>query len=186
MRELRHATGYAAVFVAALSGVPLAARPLASPVVLCEIVGDSPTDPATGAARLIAGATAIVRARVIETGDRAKSNVRLETLEVLKAPASVTFPASLTVHGVIVANDDYNPGSVPYAQVRRAGLRGTCVAEEYRAGAEYLLLLTHTSQNEWTPYWAPLMPTNEQIQGSDDPWMIWVRERISAARRGSS
>jgi hypothetical protein len=71
--------------------------------------------------------------------------------------------------------DDFNPAPVPYPAVRPAGQRGSCFAEEYRRGGEFLLLLKRTA-GHLTPYWAALAPTNEQIRGADDRWVRWVRE----------
>ena len=81
---------------------------------------------------------------------------------------------SLVMPGVLVQYDNYNAGTVPYRIVRSAGQRGDCYAHEYRRGAEYLFLLRSTPAGP-SQYWAPLAPVNEQIRGSDDPWLKWVR-----------
>lgn len=63
----------------------------------------------------------------------------------------------------------------PYEQIDCVGRVpgcGSCFAQRYREGAEYLLLLRGGS-----PYWAPLAPTNEEISGPGDPWLAWVRAR---------
>ena len=53
------------------------------------------------------------------------------------------------------------------------------------AGAEYLLLLrrgelpAYAQPNQLTPYWTPLMPTNEQLfGGARDAWFVWVRHEL--------
>ncbi|MFL5607097.1 MAG: phosphatase PAP2 family protein, partial [Gemmatimonadaceae bacterium] len=80
---------------------------------------------------------------------------------------------------------------VPYTMVRMAGQRGDCYARQYRRGAEYLLLLRHVDAKTLTPYWIPLAPLNEQVRGSDDAWVTWVRARargeaLPGAARDSS
>jgi hypothetical protein len=67
-----------------------------------------------------------------------------------------------------------------------------CFAETYCAGAFYILLLKRTSDvahrallssaPAFTPYWEALAPTNEQVQGPDDRWSKWVRQRAQSAR----
>jgi len=29
-----------------------------------------------------------------------------------------------------------------------------------------------------TPYWTPLSPTNEEVSGLDDPWVVWVKRQL--------
>lgn len=176
------------MFIAVLSIFGLAA-PIrgAPPVVRCEIEVDraAPAPRVEPIRHLVADAAAIVRVRVVAPADSAAATreVRVTVLEDLKSPTAQRVPRTFAVRGALVARDDYNPLPVPYAQVRRAGLRGTCFAEEYRAGAEYLLLLAQPTPGQWTPYWAPLMPTTEQIHGADDAWVAWVRAQLAAVKR---
>jgi len=101
------------------------------------------------------------------------SFVRFRTTEVLRGP----FPhAEFTFTGYFVDEDGFNTLSVPYQLVRRAG--GSCHAEHYRQGAEYLFLLKG-DREYLSPYWFPLGPTNEQIRGDDDAWLKWVREQLA-------
>jgi hypothetical protein len=69
-------------------------------------------------------------------------------------------------------NHQFQP--TPPARLNSNGLamttEGNCYALTYRSGAQYLLLI-----KAGTPYWAPLAPTNEQVQGEDDAWVSWVR-----------
>jgi hypothetical protein len=44
------------------------------------------------------------------------------------------------------------------------------------------LMLVEEGPGILTPYWAPLLPTNEQLHGPDDPWLAWVRTRVAADR----
>jgi hypothetical protein len=39
----------------------------------------------------------------------------------------------------------------------------------------------YAQPNGLTPYWMPLRPTNEQVFGSDDPWVRWVVETIKGS-----
>jgi hypothetical protein len=75
-----------------------------------------------------------------------------------------------------VDSDDFNDRPVPYDWVRSSGTSGSCFAFDYREGAEYLLFLRSIG-GVLTPYWAPLAPTNEQVTGPEDPWVIWTRNR---------
>jgi hypothetical protein len=90
---------------------------------------------------------------------------------------------TLVLSGILVENDDFNSGPVPYTTVRRAGQRGDCFAEDYRVGAEYLFILREFQPGALTPYWKPLAPLNEQLRGPDDPWLLWVRKQVSASGR---
>ena len=92
--------------------------------------------------------------------------------------------AAVRVPGYLVDRDDFNPGPVPYRSMR-GGHIGNCHSTNYRAGAEYVFFLFNSASPwgpELTPYWAALAPTHEQIQDSDDLWLLWVREEI--ARQG--
>jgi hypothetical protein len=115
-------------------------------------------------------ATVIVRARALAT-PTSDTHVRFESLEHIRGPDSLTL---LNLRGTLVPRDDFNGGTVPYQMVRSAGQRGDCYAQEYRAGAEYLLLLEPRADG-LTPNWKPLAPFNEQLRGVEDPWLLWVR-----------
>jgi hypothetical protein len=91
--------------------------------------------------------------------------------------------SALRAYGYFVDADDFNPQPVPYRMVRRAGTHGNCYAHEYRRGAEYVLILRNVGASGLTPYWMPLGPSNEQIRGDDDPWLLWVRERAQSRAR---
>lgn len=136
------------------------------------------------ARRAASEADAVVRARAARAdslpfrpGGPLEPVVVLEVLDVLDGDS---VPPTLAVHGRLSEADDFNRAPVPYGAVRPTGLRGSCFAEEYRRGGEFLLLLKRNARG-LTPYWAALAPTNEQIRGADDPWVSWVRE---ARRRG--
>ena len=129
--------------------------------------------------RIVDSAAVIVLVRAIgyEESQRGTSDglmVRFEVIERLRGDDS---GSRISVPGRLVENDDYNHGSVPYTNVRPAGNRGSCFAEEYRSGAQYLLLL-----RDGTPYWRALAPVNEQVRGRRDPWVAWVRRHLGPAR----
>jgi hypothetical protein len=141
------------------------------------------------------GATVVVRARAERldslvlnrpaTASRPETTytvpaIRFTVLETLRG----TVPdEGLALVGTLVDRDDFNPLPVPYQMVRMAGQRGDCFASEYREDGEYLLLL----REGWyglTTRWAALAPLNEQLRGSNDPWLDCVRARL--ARTASS
>jgi len=126
-------------------------------------------------------ATVIVRAVALGPDTtQHDATVEFSVVEVLRgAPA----PRVVRLPGEMVTDDDYNPQpGVPYTMVRRAGQRGACYAREYRAGAEYLLLLRPEPPGALTASWKALAPLNEQVRGAADPWVAWVRARVSGAR----
>ena len=130
---------------------------------------------------VVDSAQLIVRAKAVAR-DRASvrnrelgpvSRIRFEILDVYRGDR----PQQLGLRGDTASTDDYNELPVPYRLVRRAGQRGDCFASEYKLGAEYLLLLRH-DRGELTTRWWPLAPLNEQVRGSDDPWVLWVRRQM--------
>lgn len=134
--------------------------------------------------RFVDSAEVIVRARAVDSvtvenpqwaGWYGRAEVTFTILETVKGQKLT----SLTLPGSIVDHDDFNRESVPYRIVRPSGQRGSCVTGEYKLGGEYLFIL-RTRNGSLTPYWAPLAPLNEQIRGAEDPWVRWVRFRVSA------
>jgi len=96
--------------------------------------------------------------------------------EVLKGKYSGD---TLTVFGFLSVADDWSDHAPPYTFVRPEGRAGNCFAHTYRRGAQFLLALK-LDGNEYTPYWYPLGPVNEQLRSAHDPWVQWVRERAKA------
>ena len=100
--------------------------------------------------------------------------VVLRALDLLKGSYDRPF---VTVPGQI---RDYRSDPArrpPYDQIDCVGRVpgcGSCFAQSYREGARYLLLL-----KGGTPYWAPLSPTNEEVSGPDDPWVVWVKRQLA-------
>jgi hypothetical protein len=116
------------------------------------------------------------------------TEVHFTLLEVLRG----VQPTQLAFAGYLVPNNDFNRGVIPYRIGRPSAQRGGCLTYEYRAGAEYLLILKEAPHvlpligavepNTLTPYWAALAPLNEQVVGADDPWVRWVRSELRGER----
>jgi hypothetical protein len=172
------------VVIALLASV----RPATAEVMRCSVrpLRQNPEGyfwPADSIAGFVAQATIIVRVRAEDSvswthaddlAHRGNAGVLFRVLESLRG----RLPAdSLILPGTLVGHDDFNTGVLPYRMTRRAGQRGDCFAREYRRGAEYLLLLRSTDVGP-SPHWAPLAPLNEQVRGTSDPWVAWVRARI--------
>jgi len=115
----------------------------------------------------------VVPLRQLPHGQTPKVNFIL--LGVIKGAAS---KEPLQFAGVLVQRDDRNDQTAPYDFVRPAGRRGMCFATEYRAGAEYLMLI-----KGGTPYWAHLSPTNEQVFGPSDAWLKWVKQQAAQSSK---
>lgn len=149
----------------------------------CRVVRESPEpSPAEKGRALLAAADAIVLARAVGhlpgepvEKERGYDWIRFEVLEVLRGQGALE---QLFIRGALVEETDLNPGEVPYRMVRPAGQRGACYAREYQRGGEFVLLLRKERDGRLSPYWSPLSPTNEQIRGTDDPWLLWVRANL--------
>ena len=141
-------------------------------------------------AALLRESVAVVRAVATDSftvadssaGASLRSRVRFRVLEVLRGDS---MPSVLTFPGWITGQNDFNPGRVPYADVRPGGEGGSCFAFNYRLGGEYLFLLQRAETTTFfstkgvlTPYWAPLRPTHEQLHGEADPWLRWIRQTL--------
>lgn len=148
----------------------------------CTVVREGPEpSPAEKGRALLTASDAIVRARAVDylPGERVGKGagydwIEFEVLEVLKGPDALE---QLLIRGALVEESDLNPGEVPYRVVRPAGQRGSCYARLYQRGGEFVLVLRERD-GRLTPYWSPLSPTNEQIRGADDPWLVWVRANL--------
>ena len=101
------------------------------------------------------------------------SKVRFEELEVIRGVEA----SELVLPGYLVQKDDFNDQQAPYTFVRPGGRAGSCFANSYRQGAEYLLFLKKTNSGDLTINWAALAPVNEELHSSEDAWLIWVREQ---------
>jgi hypothetical protein len=138
---------------------------------------------------MVTAADAVVRARAIEyaslpsdpnirTTGVPDSRVRFKLIEIIHGQRI----SNLTLPGYVVQADDFNDQPAPYTFVRPGGRSGSCFANSYREGAEFLLFLKKTEDGAFTVNWAPLAPVNEQLHSADDPWVVWVREQAQKAK----
>ncbi len=88
------------------------------------------------------------------------------------------LPKTIILSGYLGDRNDYNDMPVPYTFVRKNGRSGSCFANTYQRGEQFLLFLRKT-EDGYTPNISPLGPTNEQLRGSDDAWLWWARAEIS-------
>ena len=69
--------------------------------------------------------------------------------------------------------------------MRLNGRHGSCFANTYKQGAEFLLFLKKSSEVKWpkvtTDYTvdiAALAPVNEQLHSENDPWIFYIKGLI--------
>ena len=149
-------------------------------VIACQAVPLTP-------AQLAANADVIVRATVVgyvkspekyRTTGMPDSTVEFKVEEVLKGE---NVPTSLIINGYLNDKDDFNDRPVPYDFIRPDGRAGSCIANSYKEGAEFLFFLKKKEET-LTPYWAALTPTNEQLRSSDDQWLKWTKDFLQSQR----
>jgi hypothetical protein len=102
--------------------------------------------------------------------------IRFKVLEVIRG-SLLRESSELILPGYLVDHDDYNDKLPPYNFVRPNGRSGSCFANSYRSGAQFLLILKREQPLGYTADWYELGPTNEQLHSADDPWLRWVREQ---------
>jgi hypothetical protein len=102
------------------------------------------------------------------------SRVRFKVLEVIRGGEQ----SELILPGYLTETDDFNDQPSPYNFVRPTGRHGSCFANSYRVGAQFLLLLKRSPSGEPTVNWYALGPTNEQLHSPRDPWLHWVKEQV--------
>jgi len=109
------------------------------------------------------------------------SRIRFKVLEVIRGGerSELIFP------GYLSETDDFNDHPSPYNAVRPTGRHGSCFANSYRLGAQFLLLLKKLPSGERAVNWYALGPTNEQLHSSSDPWLLWVREQVQKRSAGN-
>jgi|SRR5687768_9372385 len=105
----------------------------------------------------------------------AEAEVEFKIEEILRGK---NLPKTIILSGYLSGRNDYNDMPVPYTLVRKNGRSGSCFANTYRRGGQFLLFLRKT-ENGYTPNISPLGPSNEQLRGSEDPWLWWARVEIS-------
>jgi len=112
-------------------------------------------------------------------GQPVRDGVVFGTVQVLRGKP---VPDTLVIEGELTERDDFNAYGAPYPAVRPSGERGSCFAKEYRRGAEFLLVLHRDDKSRLTPYWWPLLPSNEQLHMPKDLWLTWVRSQIDETK----
>ena len=132
------------------------------------------------------GADVIVRATATEyalvprgdsrTSGEPDSRVRFEVEEVLRGPSDLLV---FELNGYLGNADDFNDHAPPYTFVRPGGRAGSCFANTYRRGAQFLLFLKKRAEG-YTVNWNALAPVNEQLHSETDPWLFWVRGYVAA------
>jgi hypothetical protein len=136
---------------------------------------------------MIKQADAIVRVIAVEyarppqnpsmrTTGQPNSMIRFKVLEVIRGSV-LRESSQLILPGYLVDHDDYNDKVPPYDFVRPNGRSGSCFANSYRSGGQFLLILKREQLLGYTAAWYALGPTNEQLHSADDPWLLWVREQ---------
>jgi hypothetical protein len=141
---------------------------------------------------LVRQADAVIRAKAVEyarspsdpnlwTTGVPDSMVRFKEVEVIRGVDA----SGLILPGYLVQKDDFNDQQAPYSFVRPGGRAGSCFANSYREGAEYLLFLKKTNSGHFTVNWAALAPVNEELHSSEDAWLIWAREQARRLEKDS-
>ncbi len=110
----------------------------------CSIVGK------ISSVEMVNAADAIVRARAVEyavfpkgalwTTGTPDSKIRFQVIETIRGPV----PSDLILPGYLVDRDDFNDHQPPYKFVRPNGRAGSCFANSYRSGGQFLLFLKKT------------------------------------------
>lgn len=114
--------------------------------------------------------------QIITTG-KPDSVIEFEIVETLSGKG---VSDKLTLAGYLSDKDDFNDVPVPYKFVRHNGRGGSCFANTYKQGAQFLLFLKKTD-NGYTTNISALGPTNEQLRSEDDAWLIWVRNYLKSS-----
>jgi hypothetical protein len=140
---------------------------------------------------LVSSADAVVRAKAVGYAKRPAANiwttgvpdsrVWFKVMEVIRG----LHVSEVVLPGYLVQQDDFNDRQPPYTFVRPSGRTGSCFANSYRDGAEYLLFLKKRNTGELTVNWAALAPVNEQLHSSDDAWLVWVRRKAKQLQKSS-
>ena len=113
------------------------------------------------------------------------SDVRFAVEEIVKGTYEKT---SIILPRYLSERDDWNDRTPPYNFVRRGGRSGSCFANTYRKGGQFLLVLKKWDSvsvslagrvaDGYTVNWYALGPVNEQLRSTDDAWVQWVREQV--------
>ena len=156
----------------------LATMLYAGKVRACTVAAEISNVEMVNKAEVIVRATAVKYAsppadpHVWTTGEP-DSTIQFQVSEVIRGP----MMKELILHGYLVNRDDFNDHESPYKFVRPGGRSGSCFANSYRSGGQFLLFLKKTGSGEFTTDWYALGPVNEQLRSDNDPWLLWVREQ---------
>ncbi|HEX8285935.1 MAG TPA: hypothetical protein VF588_21435 [Pyrinomonadaceae bacterium] len=117
------------------------------------------------------------------TTGKPESTIEFKVEEVLRGEDA---PEAVVLHGYLSDRDDFNDVEVTYKFVRPGGRGGSCFANTYKEGGQFLLFLKKEGDT-FTPNISALGPTNEQLRGPDDAWLRWVMEHLkSRGRKGGA
>lgn len=163
----------------ALIGCLLLAHPVSSRA--CSRIQPFTLDELFDNAEVIVRVTAVKYAKppddpnIVTTGEP-DSAVEFKVEERLRGK---DVPRTIVLNGYLSDRDDFNELPVPYMFVRRLGRRGSCFANTYKEGAQFLLFLKKTKDG-YTPDISALGPTNEQLRSDNDEWLVWVRNHLKS------
>jgi len=140
----------------------LAAAVLARQASACQVIGKISN------VVMLHEAEAIVRAIAVEYASATRdhrvwttgvpdSKIRFKVIERIRGPQT----PELVLPGGLASSDDFNDQRPPYTFVRPGGRGGSCFAELYGSGAQFLLFLKKNKEGEFTVNWYPLGPVNE-------------------------
>jgi hypothetical protein len=94
----------------------------------------------------------------------------------------IRVPEMIVLNGYLTDTDDFNDVPLPYRFVRPNGRSGSCFANSYKRGSQFLLFLKRGG-SVYTTNISALGPTNEQLRGPDDQWIKWVKAYLSPCAR---
>lgn len=140
------------------------------------------------AAKMCLEADDIVRATAVRYVKRTESKyitngvpdskVEFHVEQVLKGDSSLK---NVLLNGYLSDKDDLNDMPVPYKFVRPNGRTGSCFANTYKRGAQFLLFLKISREvkappvtTKFTVDFAPTAPVNEQLHSKNDPWLYYI------------
>lgn len=130
---------------------------------------------------LVSNAEIVVRATAVKYVREPQNNIRTYPTEIEfkieQALKGENVPSSLIFKGILTDKDDFNDRPAPYNFVRRGGRSGSCYADNYKRGAEFLLFLEEKDGKYWLQHY-PLAPINEQLRGKDDEWLTWIKNKL--------
>lgn len=133
------------------------------PVIAC-----SPSHVET-ASEITDRAEVILLVKVPEEKIEQVSRIEMSVLEVIKGDFK---NKTVAVQGQTAHYKGANDVPPPYDFVRPGGRLGDCFAADYKAGGQFLLFLRNGEV-----HWSPLAATNEEVSGTTDPWVLWVKKR---------